>query len=103
VALHVEAVLSDTGPLARRLGGFEVRPQQLEMARLVQDNLERSGRLMVEAGTGVGKSFAYLVPSIRRIVENRERIVVATNTFRCSVRWPPTSSAPCWSRAATTT
>jgi ATP-dependent DNA helicase DinG len=81
VALHVEAVLSDTGPLARRLGGFEVRPQQLEMARLVQENLERGGRLMVEAGTGVGKSFAYLIPSIRRIVENRERIVVATNTI----------------------
>ncbi len=81
MALHAEAVLSDTGPLARRLPEYECRPQQLEMARLVEDTLGRSGRLMVEAGTGVGKSFAYLIPAIRRIVENRERVVVATHTI----------------------
>ena len=81
MALHAEAVLSDTGPLARRLSEYECRPQQLEMARLVEDTLGRSGRLMVEAGTGVGKSFAYLIPAIRRIVENRERVVVATHTI----------------------
>ena len=79
--LHAEAILSDTGPLARRLSGFEFRPQQLQMAQLVEDNLERRGRLMVEAGTGVGKSFAYLVPAIRRIIERRERVVVATHTI----------------------
>ena len=81
MALHAEAILSDTGPLARRLQGFEFRPQQLQMAQLVEDTLERRGRLMVEAGTGVGKSFAYLVPAIRRIIERRERVVVATHTI----------------------
>ena len=81
MALHAEAILSDTGPLARRLSGFEFRPQQLEMARLVEDNLQRTGRLMVEAGTGVGKSFAYLIPAIRHIVEKRERVVIATHTI----------------------
>jgi ATP-dependent DNA helicase DinG len=81
VALHAEAILSDTGPLARRLDGFEFRPQQLQMAQLVEENLERKGRLMVEAGTGVGKSFAYLIPAIRRIVERRERVVVVTQTI----------------------
>ena len=79
--LHAEAILSDTGPLARRLHGFEFRPQQLQMAQQVEENLERRGRLMVEAGTGVGKSFAYLVPAIRRIIERRERVVVATHTI----------------------
>ncbi|MFM7807231.1 MAG: ATP-dependent DNA helicase, partial [Planctomycetota bacterium] len=81
MSLHAEAILSDTGPLARRLGGFEFRPQQLRMAQLVEANLAARGRLMVEAGTGVGKSFAYLIPAIRRIVENRERVVVATHTI----------------------
>jgi len=81
VALHAEAILSDTGPLARRLSGFEFRPQQLEMARLVEENLQRKGRLIVEAGTGVGKSFAYLIPAIRQIVEKHERVVIATHTI----------------------
>lgn len=81
MALHAEAILSDTGPLARRLPGFEFRPQQLQMAQLVEETLERKGRLMVEAGTGVGKSFAYLIPAIRRIVERRERVVVVTQTI----------------------
>ena len=81
MSLHAEAILSDTGPLARRLSGFEFRPQQLRMAQLVEANLQSRGRLMVEAGTGVGKSFAYLIPAIRHIVEKRERVVIATHTI----------------------
>ena len=74
-------MLSDTGPLARRLGGFEQRPQQIEMAAAIERCLERKGRLMVEAGTGVGKSFAYLVPAIARVVQRRERVLICTNTI----------------------
>ena len=81
MSLEAHSILSETGPLARRLQGFEFRPQQVEMARLVEDTLQRKGRLMVEAGTGVGKSFAYLIPAIRHIVEKRERVVVATHTI----------------------
>jgi ATP-dependent DNA helicase DinG len=74
-------MLSESGPLARRLGGFEQRPQQIEMAGAIERCLERKGRLMVEAGTGVGKSFAYLVPAIARVVQQRERVLVCTNTI----------------------
>jgi len=74
-------MLSDTGPLARRLGGFEQRPQQIEMAAAIERCLDRKGRLMVEAGTGVGKSFAYLVPAIARVVKQRERVLICTNTI----------------------
>ena len=66
---------------SRRLDGFEFRPQQLRMAQLVEENLQSRGRLMVEAGTGVGKSFAYLIPAIRHIIEKRERVVLATHTI----------------------
>jgi ATP-dependent DNA helicase DinG len=73
--------LGPESPLARRVGGFETRPEQLRMAEAVEANLANKGRLMVEAGTGVGKSFAYLVPAIRRILERRERVVVCTHTI----------------------
>ena len=55
--------------MARRLDGFESRPQQRDMALAVERALDEQGRLMVEAGTGIGKTFAYLIPAIRRIVE----------------------------------
>ncbi len=79
--IGVESLLSETGSIARRLDGFEVRPQQTLMADAVQRALESRGRLIVEAGTGVGKSLAYLIPAIKRIVEDKERVVVATNTI----------------------
>ncbi|MFM7050794.1 MAG: ATP-dependent DNA helicase [Planctomycetota bacterium] len=76
-----EYFLGAESPLARRIGAFESRPEQLRMANAVEENLAARGRLLVEAGTGVGKSFAYLVPAIRRIVEHRERVVVCTHTI----------------------
>lgn len=81
MTLAAEALLSDAGAIARRLEGFEVRPQQLEMAVAVRDCLARRGRLLVEAGAGVGKSFAYLIPAIERIVTAKERVVVVTHTI----------------------
>ena len=81
MALDAAIFLSDTGPVARRLTGFETRPQQIEMAAAIDSCLDRKGRLLVEAGTGVGKSFAYLLPAIRRVVEHRERVIICTNTI----------------------
>jgi ATP-dependent DNA helicase DinG len=77
---HLLAPEAD-GPVARRLEGFETRPQQLEMAAAVERVLADRGRLLVEAGTGVGKSFAYLMPAIKRVVEHEERVVIVTNTI----------------------
>ena len=53
MTLHAESMLCEDGPLARRLVGFEMRPQQVEMAKLVEETLAKRGRLLVEAGTGV--------------------------------------------------
>ena len=81
MTVDVENLLSPEGAIARRLDGFELRPQQLEMASAVERTLQHKGRLIVEAGTGVGKSFAYLIPAIKRIVEHEERVVIATHTI----------------------
>lgn len=80
-AHSISDFLGPNGPVARRLEGYEPRPQQVAMARAVGDAINSRGRLLVEAGTGVGKSFAYLLPAIARILENKQRIVVATNTI----------------------
>ncbi len=78
----VNDILSPTGPLSAALGArFESRPQQLEMAGAVARALESQSHLLVEAGTGVGKSFAYLVPAILRCVHHNQRVVVTTHTI----------------------
>ncbi len=78
----IESILSPSGPVACALGSdYEARPQQLAMAKAVAHALAGKENLLVEAGTGVGKSFAYLAPAIDRILRKGERIVVATNTI----------------------
>ncbi len=78
---EVAAVLSADGPLSRAVSGFEERPQQIEMARAVAEAIGDGRRLMVEAGTGVGKSLAYLVPAALYALKNNVRVVVSTNTI----------------------
>ena len=73
-------LLGPEGPLADLLPGYEHREPQLQMLLAVAQIQARGGTLVVEAGTGTGKSLAYLVPSIARAVRHRERVVVSTNT-----------------------
>lgn len=78
----VTHMLSGEGPVAKALGdAYEARPEQQRMASAVADAMESKGHLLVEAGTGVGKSFAYLVPAALRAIEHGERVVIATNTI----------------------
>ena len=76
----VAALLGPDGPLAGLLPGYEHREPQLQMLLAVAQIQARGGTLVVEAGTGTGKSLAYLVPSIARAVRHGERVVVSTNT-----------------------
>ena len=78
----VDALLKAGGPIARALGdNYEPRPEQIEMAMGVERALADRSHLLVEAGTGVGKSFAYLIPAAMRCVERGETVVIATNTI----------------------
>src|SRR5207245_2405992 len=72
--------LAPEGPLAGLLPGYEHREPQLQMLLAVAQIQARGGSLLVEAGTGTGKSLAYLVPSIARAVRHGERVVVSTDT-----------------------
>ena len=69
------------GVLAESFKDYEFRPQQAEMAGSVEDAIRRGSHLIVEAGTGVGKSFAYLVPAIDFAVSSKKKAVISTNTI----------------------
>jgi ATP-dependent DNA helicase DinG len=71
---------ASAGPVARRLSSFEMRPEQLEMAAAVERAFAAGEHLVVEAGTGVGKSFAYLVPAIAQAVQGK-KVVISTHTI----------------------
>jgi ATP-dependent DNA helicase DinG len=78
----VAALLAESGPIAKSLGGiFEDRPGQRDMAAYIADVYNDGGIALLEAGTGVGKSFAYLVPALEWARANGERTVVSTNTI----------------------
>ena len=71
-------IIGPTGPIARRLGeAYEERPQQREMIHAVQTALEGRHALMVEAGTGVGKSFSYLLPAVAQVLGGKRADEVA--------------------------
>ena len=77
---QVEEIFSPTGILSRAKN-FEFRPQQQQMAVAVAKALQNQEHLAVEAGTGVGKSLAYLVPAILFAVANKKKAVVSTHTI----------------------
>lgn len=77
---QVREFFSPTGVLARAKN-FEYRPQQQQMAEAVARALSDGGHLAVEAGTGVGKSLAYLVPSILYAVKEHKKAIISTHTI----------------------
>lgn len=81
MSLSIEEILGPGGLIARSLGGYERRDEQIEMARAVWSAFEDKQHLLSEAGTGVGKSFAYLVPAIMQVAQKQKRVVVSTYTI----------------------
>jgi len=77
---ELESLFDTAGGVGSLLPGYETRREQVAMMRAVGDALTSGIHLVVEAGTGVGKSLAYLVPAIHFAVANGERVIVSTNT-----------------------
>jgi len=77
----LKKLLSADGPIAAKLENFESRPQQLTMLEKVADAFNENKIAIIEAGTGTGKTMAYLLPAIEWSVKNRERTVIATGTI----------------------
>jgi ATP-dependent DNA helicase DinG len=75
-AADVSEIFAEAGPLARELPGFELRDGQRRMANAVAETIVTGGTLLTEAGTGTGKTLAYLIPTIM----SRQRVLVSTGT-----------------------
>src|SRR6478752_6330098 len=79
-AREIEEIFSPTGLLSQA-SNYEYRAEQQKMAVEVALNLENGSHLAVEAGTGVGKSFAYLIPAVLYAVRERRKAVISTHTI----------------------
>jgi len=77
----ISAALEPGGAISRRLSSYEIRETQLELMQLIIQGFNDDALVAAEAGTGVGKSFAYLLPALSYAAANDERIVVSTATI----------------------
>jgi len=77
---EIHGIFSENGKLSTG-AGFEFRKEQQDMACAVARTLERGAQLVVEAGTGVGKSLAYLVPAVLHAVRTKRKAVISTHTI----------------------
>ena len=78
---QVEELLAPDGIFAQSFPGFENRPQQAEMLKAVTRAIYQGRKLIVEGGTGIGKSIAYLLPAVLYAAAKGQRVVVSTNTI----------------------
>ncbi|HIE56815.1 MAG TPA: DEAD/DEAH box helicase, partial [Anaerolineales bacterium] len=78
---EVAAILEYGGEFSHHFEHFEQRPEQVELLRSITEAISEGRHLLTEAGTGVGKSFAYLIPAALWAVTNGQRVVISTNTI----------------------
>lgn len=76
----IENIFSKDGYIGEKLSNFENRNQQMTLAKDIMDSLNRNEFLITESGTGTGKTFAYLFPSVQYSLENNKRIIISTQT-----------------------
>ena len=77
----LEEMFAENGPLSKSFPSYEQRLEQVQMAQAVADTFNNGRHLIIEAGTGVGKSIAYLLPSIFFTLMKGNRVVISTNTI----------------------
>jgi DNA polymerase-3 subunit epsilon/ATP-dependent DNA helicase DinG len=78
---QIESLLDPDGIFAKSFPNFETRPEQAEMLKAVTRAIYQGRKLIVEGGTGIGKSIAYLLPAVMYAATNGQRVVVSTNTI----------------------
>jgi len=79
----IEYYFKQDGLLTKVIENYEIRPEQQDMAKLISNGLNNSGFIITEAGTGTGKSMAYLIPAVEWSTANRQanqRVIISTNT-----------------------
>ncbi|MGA2070915.1 MAG: helicase C-terminal domain-containing protein [Sedimentisphaerales bacterium] len=80
-SLDMEGIFAPGGAVGKSFDGYERRQQQIDMAKAVQKAISTKRHLVAEAGTGVGKSLAYLAPAIEKAILGANRVVISTFTI----------------------
>lgn len=78
---YITNIFSDSGPIAAIMPNYEIRQEQIDMARAAERAISDSEKLIVEAGTGVGKSFSYLIPVANHVLSRNGLAIISTNTI----------------------
>lgn len=81
IEIDVLPYFEKKGVLAGRFDEFEYRDEQYQMAETIQRGLNSETKVIVEAGTGTGKTLAYLIPAIEWGIKNKKKVVITTNTI----------------------
>lgn len=81
VKIDIKPYFEKKGLLSTVFDEFEYREEQLEMADIIEKGLNSETKVIVEAGTGTGKTLAYLIPSIEWSIKNKKRVIITTNTI----------------------
>lgn len=81
IKIDIEPYFAKNGMLSQIFKGFEYRDEQLDMAKHIEKGLNNEKTVIVEAGTGTGKTLAYLIPAIEWSIKNKKRVVITTNTI----------------------
>lgn len=81
IKIDIAPYFEKTGLLSQSFKDFEYRDEQLHMAKHIESGLNSEIPVIVEAGTGTGKTLAYLIPSIEWAIKNKKRVIISTNTI----------------------
>ena len=81
IKIDVDEYFGQNGAIHKNFGKFEVRREQYEMAKFIENSMNENKKLIVEAGTGTGKTIAYLLPTLLYAIENNLKVIVSTNTI----------------------
>ena len=79
--LDTKAIFGPEGLLAQKFSAYEYRPEQVAMFEGICQAIDQNRHLVVEAGTGIGKTFAYLIPAIYQSLSTKKPVIVSTNTI----------------------
>lgn len=81
INLDPSYILGPEGPISQKFDNYEPRQPQIQMSEAVRENLKQKLHLFCEAGTGTGKSYAFLIPAIEAAISGQNPVVISTNTI----------------------
>ena len=81
IKIDIDKYFGETGVIKQKFPAFEIRDEQYKMSKNIEKSLNGNKKALIEAGTGTGKTLAYLLPSLEYSVENNLKVIISTNTI----------------------